>query len=78
MPAPLTPRVLGRLRLAAQGLLGNGLPTVPDAVRWMTAMQAQDLGAALWALGQRVPACGWLPKACWVTAFRPSPMPSVG
>ncbi|QOT22656.1 winged helix DNA-binding domain-containing protein [Paenarthrobacter sp. YJN-D] len=55
MPAPLTPRVLGRLRLAAQGLLGNGLPTVPDAVRWMTAMQAQDLGAALWAVGQRVP-----------------------
>ena len=55
MPAPLTPRVMGRLRLASQGLLGTGFPTVPDAVRWMTAMQAQDLGAALWAVGQRVP-----------------------
>jgi len=55
MPVPLTPRVLGRLRLANQGLLGGGFPTVPGAVRWMTAMQAQDLGAALWAVGQRVP-----------------------
>lgn len=55
MPAPLTPRVLGRLRLASQGLLGGGFSTVPEAVRWMTAMQAQDLASALWAVGQRVP-----------------------
>ncbi|MCT9869322.1 winged helix DNA-binding domain-containing protein [Paenarthrobacter aurescens] len=58
MPAAqmsLSPRVMGRLRLASQGLLGGGFPTVPDAVRWMTAMQAQDLGSALWAVGQRVP-----------------------
>ena len=55
MPVPLTSRVMGRLRLANQGLLGAGFPTVPDAVRWMTAMQAQDLGSALWAVGQRVP-----------------------
>ncbi|WP_159706884.1 winged helix DNA-binding domain-containing protein [Arthrobacter sp. 18067] len=50
-----TPRVMGRLRLASQGLLGGGFPTVADAVRWMTAMQAQDLGSALWAVGRRVP-----------------------
>ncbi|WP_420178636.1 winged helix DNA-binding domain-containing protein [Paenarthrobacter sp. TA1.8] len=49
-----TPRVMGRLRLASQGLLGSGFTTVSDAVRWMTAMQAQDLGSALWAVGQRV------------------------
>lgn len=58
MPAErtnLTPRVMGRLRLASQGLLGSRFATVPDAVRWMTAMQAQDLGSALWAVGQRVP-----------------------
>lgn len=58
MPAERTkpaPRVLGRLRLASQGLLGGGFPGVPEAVRWMTAMQAQDLGSALWAVGQRVP-----------------------
>ena len=61
----LTRGVLGRLRLASQGLLGTppGQPapgswTVPDAVRWMTAMQAQDLPAALWAVGQRVPGAG--------------------
>jgi hypothetical protein len=46
---------MGRLRLAAQGLLGDGFETVPEAVRTMTAMQAQDLQAALWAVGQRVP-----------------------
>ncbi|WP_309074093.1 winged helix DNA-binding domain-containing protein [Paenarthrobacter sp.] len=50
-----TPRVMGRLRLASQGLLGGGFTGVSDAVRWMTAMQAQDLGSALWAVGQRVP-----------------------
>ncbi len=61
MPAPharsvaVTQRVIGRLRLASQGLLNGGFASVPDAVRWMTAMQAQDLGSALWAVGQRVP-----------------------
>ncbi|KUM36221.1 winged helix DNA-binding domain-containing protein [Arthrobacter sp. EpRS71] len=50
-----TPRIMGRLRLVSQGLVGGGFPTVPDAVRWMTCMQAQDLGSALWAVGQRVP-----------------------
>ena len=47
----LSPGIIGRLRLAAQGLLGPGFQTVPDAVRGMTAMQAQDLQAVLWAVG---------------------------
>ena len=51
----LSPGIIGRLRLAAQGLLGPGFQSIPDAVRGMTAMQAQDLQAVLWALGQRVP-----------------------
>ncbi|MBT2514463.1 winged helix DNA-binding domain-containing protein [Arthrobacter sp. ISL-30] len=51
----LTRKVMGRLRLASQGLLGPGFGSVPEAVRWMTAMQAQDLQSALWAVGQRVP-----------------------
>jgi hypothetical protein len=60
--------MIGRLRLASQRLLGNqGAPgrtdggncsSIPEAVRWMTAMQAQDLGHALWAVGQRVPGSG--------------------
>lgn len=54
----VSPTVMGRLRLASQGLLGTGLESVPDAVRWMTASQAQDLQAALWAVGLRVPGAG--------------------
>lgn len=50
----VTRRIIGRLRLASQGLLGPDFAAVPDAVRWMTAMQAQDLQAALWAVGLRV------------------------
>jgi hypothetical protein len=52
---------MGRLRLASQGLLGGaagepaGFATVDECVRHMTAMQAQDLASALWAVGQRVP-----------------------
>ncbi|MDN4643646.1 winged helix DNA-binding domain-containing protein [Arthrobacter sp. PsM3] len=59
MTATARPRlsraILGRLRLASQGLAGSGFRSVAEAVRWMTAMQAQDLGAALWAVGIRVP-----------------------
>ncbi|RAM35977.1 winged helix DNA-binding domain-containing protein [Arthrobacter globiformis] len=54
----VTPKVMGRLRLASQGLLGAGFSGVPEAVRSMTAMQAQDLQAALWAVGIRVPGAG--------------------
>lgn len=53
--ARLSAGIMGRLRLASQGLVGAGPVTVPEAVRRMTAMQAQDLQAALWAVGQRVP-----------------------
>ena len=51
-------KLMGRLRLASQGLLGPGLGSVPEAVRWMTASQAQDVQAALWAVGRRVPGAG--------------------
>lgn len=53
--ARVSRETIGRLRLVSQGLTGPGVGTVPEAVRWMTAMQAQDLQAALWAVGQRVP-----------------------
>ncbi|GAC1377229.1 MAG: crosslink repair DNA glycosylase YcaQ family protein [Pseudarthrobacter sp.] len=52
-------KVMGRLRLASQGLLGPAQPgSVAEAVRWMTATQAQDLPAALHAIGLRVPGAG--------------------
>lgn len=51
-------KLVGRLRLASQGLLGRGLGSVPEAVRWMTASQAQNLQEALWAIGCRVPGAG--------------------
>jgi hypothetical protein len=51
-------KVMGRLRLASQGLLGPGLGSVAEAVRWMTATQAQDLQASLLAIGLRVPGAG--------------------
>jgi hypothetical protein len=51
----LTPKTMGRLRLASQGLLRPAHGSVAEAVRWMTALQAQDLQSALWAVGQRVP-----------------------
>ena len=54
----VSPKVMGRLRLASQGLIGSGRGSVEDAVRWMTATQAQDLQAALWAIGLRVPGAG--------------------
>lgn len=56
--ARVTSRIIGRLRLASQGLLAGGFPSIPDAVRGMTAMQAQDLQAALWAVGLRLPEAG--------------------
>ncbi|MDQ0768252.1 hypothetical protein QF031_001001 [Pseudarthrobacter defluvii] len=51
-------RMMGRLRLASQRLGGNVATSTPELVRWMTAMQAQDLSAALWAVGVRVPGAG--------------------
>lgn len=59
MTAPTRARpgraTMGRLRLASHGLTAPGQGSVGGAVRWMTALQAQDLQAALWAVGQRVP-----------------------
>lgn len=49
-----TPAQLRTLRLAAQGIAVPGLdPTA--AVERMTAVQGQDLGQALWAIGVRAP-----------------------
>ncbi|MGG5175069.1 winged helix DNA-binding domain-containing protein [Pseudarthrobacter sp. J1763] len=49
--------MIGRLRLQAQGLLATEAsfsPTPADVVRHTTAMQAQDLPSAMWAVGLRV------------------------
>ncbi len=44
-------------RLLRQRIAGAGLKSPADAVRWMGAVQAQDYGAAKWALGVRTEAC---------------------
>ncbi|NJC71616.1 winged helix DNA-binding domain-containing protein [Planosporangium thailandense] len=41
------------LRLAAQRLAGPGLPTAAEVVRWLTAVQAQDLGGAIASVALR-------------------------
>lgn len=64
-------KTMGRLRLVSQRLVpvpagpaqsgepGPGVPgSIAGTVRWMTAMQAQDLQAAMWAVGARVPGAG--------------------
>ncbi len=40
-------------RLQAQRLTGAPFTSPLDAIRWLTAVQAQDYGAAKWALAQR-------------------------
>jgi len=40
-------------RLHAQRLTGAPFPSPLDAVRWLTAVQSQDYGAAKWAIAQR-------------------------
>jgi hypothetical protein len=49
----VTQRDVGLLRLVAQRLAGPGLPTATDAVRWMTATQAQDFSSAVLAIALR-------------------------
>ncbi|WP_329100407.1 winged helix DNA-binding domain-containing protein [Micromonospora sp. NBC_01699] len=44
---------IGPLRLAAQHLVGPGLPTATEAVRWLTAVQAQDFPGALTSVALR-------------------------
>jgi hypothetical protein len=53
MTAPDIPR----LRLARQRLIGERFDSAEDAVRWLTAVQAQDYGGVKWAIGQRVKDC---------------------
>ncbi len=49
----LKQRDLGLLRLIAQRVSGPGSATATDAVRWMTAMQAQDFSSAVLAVALR-------------------------
>jgi hypothetical protein len=44
---------IGLLRLAAQRIAAPGLSTPAEAVRWLTAMQAQDHGGALTSVALR-------------------------
>lgn len=44
---------VAQARLVAQRLAGPGAPTVTDAVRWLTAVQAQDFASALTSVGLR-------------------------
>jgi hypothetical protein len=47
-------RRLTALRLAAQGVDAAGAPSsVPETVRRMLALQAQDLAGAMWSVGLR-------------------------
>jgi hypothetical protein len=48
-------RRLTALRLASQRIGASGLSTPGDVVRWMMAMQAQDLPGAKWSVGLRAP-----------------------
>ncbi|HEX6499115.1 MAG TPA: winged helix DNA-binding domain-containing protein [Micromonosporaceae bacterium] len=48
-----TPHEIALLRLAAQRLAGPALPSAADAVRWLTAMQAQDFNGALTSVALR-------------------------
>jgi hypothetical protein len=48
-------RRLTALRLASQRIGASGLSSPGDVVRWMLAMQAQDLPGAKWSVGLRAP-----------------------
>lgn len=48
---------IARERLLRQRILGSGLETPADVIRWMGAVQAQDFAAAKWAVGLRTRAC---------------------
>ena len=51
----MSARMLRQLRLAAQRIVGSELDRPVDVVRWMLAMQGQDLPGAKWSLGLRAP-----------------------
>lgn len=46
-PASLTPSDVAQARLIAQRLIRPGEPTVIEAVRWLTALQAQDFDSGV-------------------------------
>lgn len=48
-------RSIVRARLAAQRISESDLADPAEVVRWMTAMQAQDLTGAKWSVGLRLP-----------------------
>ncbi len=48
-----TPRDIALLRLAAQRIAGPGFATATDAVRWLTAAQAQDYPGAVTSIALR-------------------------
>ncbi|MDG3016465.1 winged helix DNA-binding domain-containing protein [Speluncibacter jeojiensis] len=48
-----TPRELALLRMVAQKIAGPGAATATEAVRWLTAMQAQDYPGALTSVALR-------------------------
>ncbi|WP_113719201.1 winged helix DNA-binding domain-containing protein [Arthrobacter dokdonensis] len=61
MAPSVTPAVLARLRLAAQWILPASTRPSPgpvDVVRWLTALQGQDLPGALWSIGLRASGTG--------------------
>ncbi len=49
----MQPQDIINLRLLAQRVASSPSSTVLDTVRWMGALQAQDYGQAVWALGLR-------------------------
>jgi hypothetical protein len=51
-------RRITAVRLASQHIGASVLSSPGDAVRWMLAMQAQDLAGAKWSVGLRAPLAG--------------------
>lgn len=49
----MTNQTIAALRLRSQRITGERCCSPAEAVRWMGAMQAQDYGQALWAIGLR-------------------------
>jgi hypothetical protein len=50
----MTGAAIGLRRLAGQRVLGKRLERPADVVRWLGAVQAQDYGQSLWAIGSRL------------------------
>lgn len=50
----MTGAAIGLRRLASQRVLGTRFAHPADVVRWLGAVQAQDYGQSLWAIGSRL------------------------